>query len=263
MEARVQGERVTAAGDFRARLRRRERLVGTIASLASPEVTEILAASGYDWLFLETEHAPVGPLDLQRMIIGAGAVPCVVRLPNHDEISIKRALDAGAAGIIVPQVNSAAQAAAVVAYAKFPPQGRRGVGVSRANGYGYAVGPHVAVANEQSAIIVQAEHIDAVRHIDDIVRVPGLDCVFVGPYDLSASMGKLGQLDDPEVVAAIAKVARATLDAGLALGFFAAGPEHVLPRIAAGFTLVACGVDTTFLRQAAETVATTLKNARF
>jgi len=253
----------TDSDDFRTRLRRGERLVGTILSLAAPEVAEIMAASGYDWLFLETEHAPLGPLDLQRMIMAAGEVPCVVRLPNHDEISIKRALDAGAAGIIVPQVNTASQVEAIVGYAKFPPTGRRGVGVTRANGYGYAVGEHVARANEASAIIVQAEHIDAVHHIEEIVRVPGLDCVFVGPYDLSASLGKLGRLDDPEVVAAIDHVARVTREAGLAVGFFATTPEAVLPRLAAGFSLVVCGVDTMFLRQGAEAVAAALKNARF
>lgn len=247
---------------FRARLRRGERLIGTIASLASPEVTEILAGSGYDWLFLESEHAPVGPLELQRMIMGAHAIPCVVRLPNHAEIEIKRALDAGAAGIIAPQVNTAAQAAAIVSYAKFPPEGRRGVGVSRANGYGYDVGPHVARANQESAVIVQAEHIDAVHQIEEIVRVPGLDAVFVGPYDLSASLGKLGQLEDPEVVQAIAHVAAVTKSAGLALGFFAISPALVLPRLLEGFTLVACGVDTLFLRQGARAVSEILRSAR-
>jgi 2-dehydro-3-deoxyglucarate aldolase len=247
---------------FRTRLRRGDRLIGTIASLASPEVTEILAGSGYDWLFLEGEHAPVGPLEMQRMIMGAGTLPCVVRLPNHAEIEIKRALDSGAAGIIAPQVNTAAQAAAIVAFAKFPPQGQRGVGVSRANGYGYEVGAHVARANQDSAVIVQAEHIDAVHQIEEIVRVPGLDAVFVGPYDLSASMGKLGQLKDPEVVAAIAHVAAVTKNAGLALGFFATSPELVLPRLKEGFTLVACGVDTLFLRQGARAVSEMLKSAQ-
>ncbi len=249
--------------DFRSRLRAGERLIGTIASLASPEATEILATSGYDWLFLESEHAPTSPLELQRMMMAARDVPCVIRLPNHAEIEIKRALDMGAAGIIVPQVNTAEQAAAVVAHAKFPPEGRRGVGVSRANGYGDYVGPHVAHANARSAVVVQAEHIDAVHHIEDIVKVPGVDCVFIGPYDLSASMHKLGQLDDPEVIEAIGHIAAVTKAAGLALGFFATSPELVLPRLAEGFTLVACGVDTLFLRREAQAVSARLKNAQF
>lgn len=246
---------------FRARLRRRERLIGSIVSMAAPETTEILAASGQDWLFIDGEHGPLGPLDLQRMIIGAHGVPCVVRPPNHSETEIKRALDVGAAGILVPQVNTAEQAAAIVAAAKFPPMGRRGVGVSRANGYGYGVGPYVARANEETAVIVQAEHIDAVRQIEEIVKVPGLDAIFVGPYDLSASMGKVGQLDDPEVVAAVAHVAKTALAAGLALGYFATSPSAVAPRIAEGFTLLACGVDTLFLRQGAESMVQALRSA--
>ncbi len=249
------------ATSFRTRLRQGQRLLGTIASLPNPEVCEILAAAGYDWLFLETEHAPIGPLELQRMIIGAHGLSCVVRLPNHDEINIKRALDAGAAGIIAPQVNTAAQAELIVAAAKFPPQGKRGVGVARANQYGYAVGPYVAGANEDSAIIVQAEHIDAVHNIEAIVKVRGLDSIFIGPYDLSASMGKLGQLHDPEVVEAIEHVARTARAANLALGFFAASPELVLPQLHAGFTLVACGVDTVFLRDAAQKVCAALRDA--
>jgi 2-dehydro-3-deoxyglucarate aldolase len=246
---------------FRTRLRRGDLLVGTIVSLAAPEVVEIIADCGFDWLFLETEHAPLGPLELQRAIIAARDVPCVVRLPNHEEIAIKRALDAGAAGIIVPQVNTAAQAREIVACAKYPPLGRRGVGVARANGYGYDVGGHVARANDETAVIVQAEHIESVRNIEDIAQTPGLDAIFVGPYDLSASMGKVGQLDDPDVLEAIAQVATAGRAAGLALGFFAAAPEPVLARRAEGFTLVACGVDTLFLRQAARAVRNSLTGA--
>lgn len=248
-------------GSFRARVRAGERLIGTIASLASPEVIEILAGCDYDWLFLETEHAPNGPLEVQRLVQAAGALPVLVRLPNHDEINVKRALDAGAAGVIAPQVNSAAAAAHLVACAKYPPEGGRGVGVSRANGYGYEVGAHVARANAGSLVVVQAEHIEAVRQIEAIAAVPGLDAIFVGPYDLSASMGLLGQLDHPEVLAAIARVVQAGRAAGLALGFFATSPVLVAPRIAEGFTLVACGVDTLFLRDAATASRQALQNA--
>lgn len=248
-------------GGFRARVRRGERLLGTIASLASPEVIEILAGCGYDWLFLETEHAPNGPLEVQRLVQAAGALPVLVRLPNHDEIHVKRALDAGAAGIIAPQVNTPAAAAHLVAAAKYPPQGGRGVGVSRANGYGYEVGAHVARANAESLVVVQAEHVEAVRQIEAIAAVPGVDAIFVGPYDLSASMGLLGQLDHPDVLAAIARVVRAARAASLALGFFATNPAQVTPRIADGFTLVACGVDTLFLRDAAGAARAALQNA--
>lgn len=246
---------------FRTRLLRGERLIGTIASIAASEAVEILADCGFDWLFIETEHAPVGPAELHRMISAAPNIPCVVRLPNHDEINIKRALDAGAAGIIAPQVNTVEQARAIVAYAKYPPAGRRGVGISRANGYGYQVGDYAARANQDTAVIVQAEHIDAVINIDEIVAVPGVDAIFIGPYDLSASMGKLGQLSDPEVVAAINKIRDTALKAGLKLGFYANSPELVTPQLAAGFTLAACGVDVLFIRQGAKSVVEALKRS--
>ena len=117
------------------------------------------------------------------------------------------------------------------------------------------------MANTDTAVIVQAEHIDAVNNIEQIVAVPGIDSIFVGPYDLSASMGKLGQLSDPAVVAAIARVRDVTLSAGLQLGFFATSPDLVTPQLAAGFNLVACGVDTILLRQGARAVVDALKIA--
>ncbi len=245
---------------FRARLRRGEVLLGPMVCLSSPEVVEILCGAGFDWLFLEAEHAPASPLTLQHMMIAARDTPCVVRLPNHDEIWVKRALDMGAAGVIVPQVNTAEQARAVVRFAKYAPLGQRGVGVSRAHGYGYAVADYIARANDDTAVIVQAEHIDAVRNIDAITDVPGLDAVLIGPYDLSASMGKMGQVNDPEVVAAINVVASAARRKNLKLGFFGVSVEAVKPYLAEGFTLIAAGVDTMMLGQAASDLRRALKS---
>lgn len=247
------------ANSFRDRLRAGELLVGPMVCLNSPEVVEILCGAGFDWLFLEAEHAPAGPQALQHMMIAAGKVPCVVRLPNHDEIWVKRALDMGAAGVIVPQVNTAQEARNVVRYAKYAPEGQRGVGVSRAHGYGYAVADYIARANQDTAVIVQAEHIDAVRNIEEITDVPGLDAVLVGPYDLSASMGKMGQVNAPDVVAAIDTVARTARRKNLRLGFFGVSAEAVQPRLADGFTLIAAGVDTMLLGQAAKSLCTSLK----
>lgn len=245
---------------FRARLRRGDVLVGPMVCLSSPEVVEILCGAGFDWLFLEAEHAPASPLTLQHMMIAARDTPCVVRLPNHDEIWVKRALDMGAAGVIVPQVNTADQARAVVRFAKYAPLGQRGVGVSRAHGYGYAVADYIARANDDTAVIVQAEHIEAVRNIDAITGVPGLDAVLIGPYDLSASMGKMGQVNDPEVVAAIKVVADAARRNNLKLGFFGVSVEAVKPYLAEGFTLIAAGVDTMMLGQAASELCSALKS---
>lgn len=244
---------------FRQRLRRGDLMIGTIVSLDSPEVIEVLAAAGFDWFFLDAEHAPQSPLGLQRLIQVARDVPCVVRLPNQDEIWIKRALDIGAAGIIVPQVNTAEQARMIVKHAKYPPQGSRGVGVARAHGYGYGVADYISRANEETAVIIQAEHCDAVRNIGEIAAVSGIDAIFVGPYDLSASLNKTGQVTDPEVVTAIDTVTRAALARALRLGIFGIAAEAVRPRIAEGYTLLACGVDTMLLAQQARAVCAALR----
>ena len=127
-------------------------------------------------------------------------IPCIVRVPASEEIPIKKTLDIGAAGIIAPQTNTEEQVESVVRYCRYSPQGSRGVGLSRATTYGLGLTDYVGSANDTVAVIVQAEHIDAVENIEAIVKVEGVDAIFIGPYDLSASMGKMGQVTDPAVV---------------------------------------------------------------
>lgn len=244
---------------FCERLRRRDVLIGTIVSLDSIAVVEIVAASGFDWLFLEAEHAPNGPAALERMLVAARDTPCLVRLPNHEPTWIKRALDLGAAGIIVPQVNTVGEARAIAQAARFTPAGQRGLGVCRANAYGYASGDYVAHANAATAVMVQAEHIDAVDNASAIASVDGIDGVFIGPYDLSASMGVPGEIAHPEVATAIETVRAAFATVGKPVGYFGIDPGDVRTRIAAGFSLVACGVDVQLLRAGAATLAATLR----
>ncbi len=176
--------------EFRKRLLRGDRLIGTMVTLPTPEVAELLATVGYDWLFLDAEHGVFDAQTLQALLQAAGSsTPCLVRVSAPAEVPIKQALDIGATGIIVPQINSAAQAEQIVRWAKYSPMGTRGTGIARAQGYGWTLGDYISVANEQTAVVVQAEDVDAVREIEAIVRVPGIDAVFVGPYDLSASLG--------------------------------------------------------------------------
>lgn len=240
---------------FRSRLANGELLVGTVVTLSCPEVAEVLAGAGFDWLFIDAEHSPLEARDMQSLLQGAGpGTPCVVRLSSGEQVPIKKALDIGAAGIIAPQVNSAEQAQSVVRFSKYPPLGARGVGIGRAHGYGLGFQEYVDTANESIAVIVQAEHVDAVDNIEAIVSVPGIDGVLVGPYDLSASLGRLGQVDHPEVTDAIDQVARACREAGVRLGIFGASPDAVKPYIEQGFTLIAVGGDTLMLGQAAQRV---------
>ncbi len=236
---------------FRQRLKNRELLVGTLVSMGQPEIAGILAGAGCDWLFLDAEHSPLDTLALQRLMIGAGSTPCLVRLAASSELDVKKALDIGAAGIIAPLVNSAEQAAQVVRWAKYSPLGTRGVGVGRAHGYGFQFKDYVDTANEDTVVVVQAEHIEAVNNIEAIVRVPGVDAVLVGPYDLSASLNRLGEVTHPEVVAAIDRVTAACRNAGMPLGIFGMTPAAIRPYRERGYTLIVCGIDAVLLGDAA------------
>jgi len=238
--------------DFRSRLHGGETLLGTMLALPSPAIAEILAGIGFDWLFIDGEHGPLGTTEVLAILQAADRdTACLVRVPAADEVAIKRVLDLGAAGIVVPQVNTAEQAAAVVRYARYAPAGARGVGVARAHRYGLAFREYVETANDFVTVVVQAEHIDAVNHIEAIVAVEGIDAVLLGPYDLSASLGRMGQVDHPAVVEAIERVARVCLDAGMPLGFFGVSAEAVAPMMARGATLICAGIDTLLLAGAA------------
>ena len=214
--------------NFTERLRRNEVLLGTMLTLPSPEVAEIIAACGYDWLFLDGEHGNLSTLEWQRMLQAIGGrSAAIIRVAAKTERDIKKVLDIGADGIIAPQVNSADEARHVVACCKYPPRGIRGVGLARAQGYGRDFAEYMESANDRIAVVIQAEHVDAVENIDEIVEVEGIDSVFIGPYDLSASMGRMGEVDHPDVVAAIEKVGDACKGKGIALGYFGTTAESV------------------------------------
>jgi 2-keto-3-deoxy-L-rhamnonate aldolase RhmA len=250
------------AHDFRARLKRRETLLGTMVTLASAASAEILAAAGFDWLFIDGEHGPLETRELTEILQAVGdKTACIVRVPECAEVPIKRALDLGAHGIIVPQVNTAEQAAAVVRFARYAPEGARGVGLARAHGYGARFREYLRDANREIAVIVQAEHAQAVDNIEAIARVPGVDAVLLGPYDLSASLGKMGQIDDPVVVAAIRRVTEACRAASMPLGYFGVTAAAVQPYVAQGYTLIVAGVDTLYLGQGAKALLNELRSA--
>jgi 2-keto-3-deoxy-L-rhamnonate aldolase RhmA len=244
---------------FRQRLKSGERLIGTMITLASAETAEVLAGVGFDWFFLDNEHSPLEALELQDIIHATGSTPCVVRVSHSAEVPIKKALDIGAAGIIAPQVNSAEQAAQVVSWARYAPLGTRGVGIGRAHGYGLNFQDYVSRANDEVAVIVQAEHIEAVNNIEAIVRVPGVDAVLIGPYDLSASLGRLGEVTHPEVVAAIDRVTAACRAVNLPLGIFGLSAQAVQPYIERGYTLIVVGADTVLLGNAARQLLAQVK----
>jgi 2-dehydro-3-deoxyglucarate aldolase/4-hydroxy-2-oxoheptanedioate aldolase len=238
---------------FRERLLNREKLLGTLMSLPSPEVAEVLAGAGFDWLFLDMEHGFLEVLAVQRIVQVVGQkVACVVRVPSHDPVWIKKILDIGVAGILVPQVNTPEQALAIAQQTKYPPRGTRSVGVSRAHGYGAGFERYMGEANDVTAVITQAEHIEAVHQIDAILETPDLDAVLVGPFDLSASMGKPGRIGDEDLQAAIKKVREASIARKKPVGIFAPDLERARTAFEVGFTLVAVSVDVTMLANAAK-----------
>jgi len=237
---------------FRQRLKNGERLLGTMVTLPTASTAEILADAGFDWLFVDCEHGSLSTADVMGILQTVGhRIACIVRVPVRDEGEIKRILDVGAQGIIVPQVNTAEEAAEVVRFCRYPPIGGRGVGLGRAQGYGFQFPEYVASANDDVVVIVQAEHKLAVDNIQSIVQVPGIDCVLLGPYDLAASYGKMGLISDPEVLAGIDRITSTCRTAGLPLGYFGVNGEALAPYAAQGYSLLISGVDVLFLGQGA------------
>jgi len=245
---------------FRSKLSQGELLIGTITTLPSPEIAEILCLSGFDWLFVDLEHSAMSIKDAQVVLQAAAPrIPCVIRVPANDEAWIKKALDIGACGIIVPQARTSEDAEISVRLCKYPPDGIRGVGIARAQGYGLNFQQYIESANAETAVIIQIEHIDAVNNIESILKVTGIDCLFIGPYDLSASMGKTGNITDPDVQAAILHVKNCARNANVPLGIFGATSEAVNPFIRSGYTLIAVGIDTMMIANAAKTIMDSLK----
>jgi len=224
--------------------------------IGHPASAEVLATAGYDWLTLDLEHAQIdleSATNLFRAMDAAGCHP-MVRIPRNDPVWIARFLDAGAQGIIVPMVRSAAEAQAAVEAAKYPPMGRRGFGFARANAYGVNFSQYANTANDELVVVIQVEHIDAVNDIENIVRIPGVDGVIVGPYDLSGSMGILGQLDHPRIAEALLHVRQVCAEHDVLAGFHVVPPEQarVQQAVDEGYRFIAISQDTVLLHHAAK-----------
>ncbi len=245
---------------FRHRLREGRPLIGALLQMPLPEVAEIYAHAGYDWLFVDLEHSPMEARQALDIITAVDSrVPCVVRVPWNDEAHIKKALDIGATGIIVPLVNTVEDAKRAVDRCKYPPQGVRSVGITRAQRFDLDFDGYMQRANDEVAVIVQIEHVDAARNIDAILDVPGIDGVFVGPFDLSGSMGKPGKINDPEVQQAIRDIIRACEKRDIARCIYAHSPAHAKTYLEQGYRVIGLCTDYITLARAA---AAALKEVR-
>lgn len=241
---------------LRQRMRAGETLVGSWMNSGSPIVAELMAACGFDFLCVDVEHSAVDLPQTQQLFqaIRSGRPDCaaVVRLHGVDYAFVKRYLDAGARGLVAPLVRTRAEAELLVQAAKYPPLGLRGVGFCRANAYGLRLADECAQANNDTFLAVQIEHIDAVRNIDEILAVPGIDAAFIGPYDLTASMGITAQFEHPDYLAARAAILAACGRHGVAPGIHVVppAPSQVRARVVEGFRFIGYSLDITMLTTA-------------
>jgi len=229
----------------KARLRAGKPSIGTWISVPSPYLVEQVAQVGFDWLVCDAEHNPMNIETLAEMFMamaGTGTAP-MVRIPWNDGENFKRVLDSGAWGMVVPMVCSKAEAEAAVRWAKYPPMGERSVGGGRHKiSWDAAKEPdYTARANEETMVVVQVEHVDAVERADEIFKVPGVDACYIGPNDLMASMGfkPAGDSDNPRFVEAVEHVLKTAKACGIAPGMHVYSVESMNRRIAQGFQMLA------------------------
>ncbi len=218
-------------------------------------IPEILAPSGFEWLVVDMEHSSIELGDLLPLIISIennDMVP-LVRVGENDPNLIKRVMDAGAFGVIVANVCNKNEAEAAVSSVKYPPDGTRGVGLYRAQGFGRSFEEYKKWLTEESVVIVQIEHINAVNNIDEIFTTPGIDAFMIGPYDLSGSLGKPGDFDAPEVKDALKTVMEAASRHNIPAGFHSVSsdPEEARKRREQGYQFLAFSLDSIFLGDAA------------
>ncbi len=182
--------------------------IGATITMNSPVVAELLSRVGFDWLWFEMEHTTLSVEAVQAMLQATNGadVTTIVRVPWNDKTLIKRVLDTGPDGLIIPLVNTREEAEYAVRAIKYPPLGERGAGLARAQAYGLTSGEYMATANDEVMTILMIEHIQAVENIEEILHVKEVDSIIVGALDLSGSMGMLGQTGHPDVEAAIQKV---------------------------------------------------------
>jgi 4-hydroxy-2-oxoheptanedioate aldolase len=249
---------------FKKALARGEVQIGLWQALADPYAAELCAGSGFDWMLFDGEHAPNDLRSLLGALQSVAAYPThpVVRVPHGDAALIKQVLDIGATTLLVPMVESAEQAAGLVRAMRYPPQGMRGVGSAIARSARWSRYPnYLHEANERMCLLVQVESMAALQEIDAIAAVEGVDGVFIGPADLSASMGYLGQPTHPEVRAAIDHAIGRILHAGKAPGILCADETLARHYMALGARFVAVGVDTSLLVRATAALAAQYKQA--
>ncbi len=223
--------------------------IGVTLTLNNPQIAELYSHLGFDWLWIETEHTSTSLNDVLHMLQTTNGSECstIVRVPWNDKNMIKRALDTGPDGIIIPLITTKEEAEAAVKAMKYPPWGERGAGLSRAQAYGMKAAEYMSSANDEVMTILMIEHIEAVINIDSILSVQGVDSVMIGALDLSGTMGMLGQTDHPDVEEAIQTVLAASKKADIPCGIITITADQANKRIEEGFLNIILGLDVIYL----------------
>jgi 4-hydroxy-2-oxoheptanedioate aldolase len=248
---------------FRQKCLDGERVVGTFASIPHPVAVEVTAAAGLDFLCIDWEHAQISRERIEDLVRAADVhrVPAMVRVPGHMPEWIASVLDAGAAGVLVPRVSTAAQAEAAVQATRYPPIGQRGVGPGRASAYGYRIPDYLGAANENLVLAIQVETAEGLANIDAIVAVEGIDVIFIGPGDLAVSIDAMGPAGAEKLNAAIEKITSTARRAGKTVGLFRPSPDDVGQWSAAGISFFLLASDTMFLGAAVAKAAAAARAA--
>lgn len=249
---------------LKKKLTSKELTIGTWVTIPNQAVIEILATAGFEWITLDIEHSAISVESVQNLLghIQGNGMHGLVRVSKNEEVVIKRVMDAGADGIIVPMIKNKAEAEQAVSFVKYPPVGKRGVGLSRAQKYGTDFENYKKWTNSESVVIAQIEHIEAVNNLESILKVDGIDGIIVGPYDLSASMGYPGEYHRDDVKEALEEVTRVTKISEKSLGFHVIESHFnfVKEKIDIGYTFLAFSLDFFFLGDRAREEMNKLKN---
>lgn len=236
---------------LKEKLNKRELSIGSWLTIPHQSIIEILSSAGFEWLTIDIEHSAIDLQTVQNLIghIQANDMEALVRVSKNDEVVIKRVMDAGANGVIVPMVKNAQEAKQAVSWVRYPPMGERGVGLSRAQHYGTAFNEYNKWVNEEAVIIAQIEHIEGVKNLAEILDVEGVDGIIVGPYDLSASMGKPGMFYDDDVKEVLLEIDRVTLAKSKSLGYHVIESDYnkIIEKMAKKYNFLAFSLDFFFL----------------
>ena len=250
---------------LREKLRREAPVIGIWITLADPAVTELVCRLGADWIVVDMEHGALGFKDVlahARAAAGSGTA-VLTRVPQLTGENIKRSLDLGIDGVIVPYIKTADDVADAFRFGRFPPHGERGIGGERASLWGLDMGTYLDVANHETMVIPLIETRAAVEEIDAILATPGLEAIFLGPADLSASMGHTGAWEAPGVAEVILDVRARAEAKGVAAGIIGRGPDDQARRVDEGFRMIGVGADTGFVAAAVKEAIIRLTNANY